>query len=101
MDIIIAVGIAGLMLLTAYLGVHVTMHPVELARARTKYKIGFLSCALIACCLVGLQAYRNEIQSGALQQQITKIEQKFYIYPAQVYPAQTAVVNTALPCSVA
>ena len=58
-DIILAVTIGALMLLTAYLGVRVTLHRAESDQARKAYKVTFFSCAVLACILIGTQAYRN------------------------------------------
>lgn len=62
------------MLLTAYLGVHVTLHPAESDTAAQRYKMGFAGCAIVACCLIGLQAYRSNRTQAGLLRQLAKIE---------------------------
>jgi len=74
MDIFIAVFLGAVMLVTAYLGVHVTIHPVESDRARLQFKIGFVVCAIVVCALNGIQAYRSTNAQSNLQEQLTKIE---------------------------
>ena len=62
------------MLITAYLGVHVTLHPVESSRAARAYKWGFVTCGIVACALIGIQEYRNEQAQDVLRKQLSQIE---------------------------
>ena len=74
-DIVLATAQCALMLLTAYLGIHVTLHPTESSQATRNYKIGFAVCAFVACCLIGVQAYRSNRAQNALNQLLTNIDQ--------------------------
>jgi hypothetical protein len=70
LDISIAVVLGAIMLITAYLGIHVTLHPTESARSRRLYKIGFGMCGLAALSLIGWQAYRaNKVQESMREAQ--------------------------------
>ena len=44
-DTCIAVGIALLTLVTAYLGMHLTMHPADTDKKKTVYKVAFVPSA--------------------------------------------------------
>jgi hypothetical protein len=57
-DMWIAVANGALTLLTAYLGVHITMHPARTNRAKTFYKVAFVVCGLVICVLIALQTLR-------------------------------------------
>jgi hypothetical protein len=74
LDIILAVILGAVMLLTAYLGVHVTLHPAESAKATHYYKAGFAACSIVACLLIGAQAHRTTQAQSALHAQLMKIE---------------------------
>jgi hypothetical protein len=69
LDILIAVLIVCVTLVTAYLGVHVTLHPPDTVTSKRWYKVGFFLCGLIGCCLVAIQTWRN----GKTQGEIIKI----------------------------
>ena len=103
LDIAIAVLLGALTLLTAFLGVYVTLHPVESDHSRKRYKIGFCACGLFACVLIGLQAYRNTQAQAATQKQLTQIEHNTKEPPkveVNVQPSQpqvTVVVPTDHP----
>lgn len=73
-DIAIAVSLCVLTLITAYLGVHVTLHPAESAREKRRYKIGFCVCGILACALIGIQTYRNDATQQELHSEITHIQ---------------------------
>jgi hypothetical protein len=73
-DILLAVLLGVLTLITAYLGVHVTLHPAESHREKWAYKIGFTVCGLTACVLIGIQTYRNNAAQQQLQSEITHIQ---------------------------
>ncbi len=45
-EIAMAVSLWVLTLITAYLGVHVTLHPAESASEKRRYKIGFCVCGI-------------------------------------------------------
>lgn len=62
------------MLATAYLGVHVTLHPPE-NHAKNRYKIGFASCAVIACVLIGIQAWRSDAQQNQNASDLRQVKQ--------------------------
>jgi len=72
-DISIAVLLGIITLATAYLGVHVTLHPTEEPRQKLKFKLGFIGCSLIACVLIGVQTYRNGETQHALQVKIENL----------------------------
>ena len=74
LDIGIAVLGAFVMLVTAYLGVHVTLHPAQTDKHKLAYKLGFGVCALLSCGLIGTQAYRNNKTQAGLQAAIDRIE---------------------------
>jgi hypothetical protein len=74
LNIAIAVATAALMLTTAYLGVHVTLHPADSEGSKRNYKIGFSACATAACVLIGIQAYRTNKAQSAVDVKLGKIE---------------------------
>jgi hypothetical protein len=74
LDIHIPIFVAAFTLVTAFLGMHVTLHPAETQQQKVWYKIGFLVCALVGCILVGVQAWRNNHAQGKLQAEIDRIE---------------------------
>src|SRR4051812_36349816 len=73
-DIVLAVLLGLLTLITAYLGVHVTLHPAESHHEKLAYKIGFSACGVTACVLIGVQTYRNNAAQQQLQSEITHIQ---------------------------
>jgi hypothetical protein len=73
-DIAIAVALGLLTLLTAYLGVHVTLHPAESNKSKWAYKIAFTLCGLAICALIAVQTKRNSDTQDALRQEILQIE---------------------------
>ena len=73
-DIIIAVLLGALTLLTAYLGVHVTLHPPQTDTEKFWYKGGFCVSGVLACSFIGVQAYRNHVSQAALTAQMGRIE---------------------------
>lgn len=74
LDIALAVLLGVLTLVTAYLGVHVTLHPVQSHREKWAYKIGFSVCGLAACILIGIQTYRNNAAQQELHSEISRIQ---------------------------
>jgi hypothetical protein len=54
----------------AYLGVHVTLHPVDSRRAKLAYKLGFSICAVSTVGLVVWQDIRNGRSQSALDEKI-------------------------------
>ena len=66
-DICISAALAVLTIIMAYLGVHVTLHPVESAMAKKLYKIGFCLCAFGTVSLVVWQGIRNAQTQNALR----------------------------------
>lgn len=60
LDVGIAVALAIVTALMAYLGVHVTLHPVKSKRQRLGYKYGFGGCAFVAIVLIGWQTFRTQ-----------------------------------------
>jgi hypothetical protein len=100
-DIVLAVGLGAVTLITAYLGSHVTMHPAETAHARTLYKSGFAVCGLIALVLIGVQAYRNNRSQSLLDAQLGRIEKNTKTPPSvevNVAPAAPQIIlNNASP----
>jgi hypothetical protein len=73
-SIVLAVGTSALMLLTAYLGVHVTLHPAETDRSRRIYKWSFGVCGVVACILIGVQTYYGNQTQVALETKLDKIQ---------------------------
>jgi hypothetical protein len=73
-DSCIAVGIALLTLVTAYLGVHLTMHPADTDKKKTVYKVAFGFCALGICVLIGIQTHRNSEAQQTLLGQMKDIQ---------------------------
>lgn len=74
LDIGIAVVIALLLAVTAYLGTHITMHPAETSREKFRYKAGFAACGLVGCILIGIQAWRNNQTQSDLKDRLSRIE---------------------------
>ena len=75
LDIIIAVCLGVVTLSTAYLGMHVTLHPAESDRARRWYKAGFIVCGCAAIVLTVWQAQRNHSGQIALQKSLDQIDE--------------------------
>ena len=99
-DIWVAISICALTAAMAYMGVHVTLHPPESHKAKRLWKAGFVSVAVLACVLIGVQTKRNDDSQSKLQAQLSKI-QKQTETPPQVtvnVPAQgPPVVNVSTP----
>jgi hypothetical protein len=74
LDIGIAVAIALLLAITAYLGTHLTMHPAETPRQKFWYKAGFAICGLVGCALIGIQTWRNNQTQDDLRGRLSRIE---------------------------
>ena len=74
LDIGIAVAIALLLAVTAYLGTHLTMHPAETPRQKFWYKTGFAVCGLVGCALIGVQTWRNNQTQDDLRGRLSRIE---------------------------
>jgi hypothetical protein len=90
--IVVALGIATLV--TAYLGVHVTLHPAESQKEKQFYKIGFVVCGVLISFLAGWQAYRNNKTQNELSQELGRIEKNTNEPPkvqVNVPPAQVVV----------
>jgi hypothetical protein len=94
LDIVISVALGAIMLVTAYLGVHVTLHPAESPRATKFYKVGFAACALVACVLIGWQSYRSVRAQDVLQSQLSSIEKN------TKEPPKVQINNTVTPAPV-
>jgi hypothetical protein len=69
-DITIAALLTIVMIVMAYLGVHVTLHPADSPRSKRLYKGGFILCAFIAVALVFWQGVRNGKAQAALQRTV-------------------------------
>ena len=93
-EILLAVFSALFTLATAYLGVHVTIHPAETDKHKLFYKIAFWACGVIACTFIGIQSYRGVKTQSALQIQLNKIQKNTETPPptpvVNVYPATQA-----------
>lgn len=74
LDIVIAVLLGIFTLVTAYLGVHVTIHPAETEKGKWRYKSAFILCGTAACTLIGIQTYRNNDAQAAVRSQINRID---------------------------
>jgi len=74
LDIVVAIATALITALTAYLGIHVTLHPAESPCSKKLYKAGFILSGAMGVALVGIQSYRNNVAQGALQSQLNRIE---------------------------
>ena len=72
-DIAIAVSTVALMVLMAFLGVYVTMHPAKTKRNRSIYSATFVICGVLACILIGVQTYRNSMAQSSLQSKLESI----------------------------
>lgn len=70
-DIIIAVSLGLVTAVMAYMGVHVTLHPPG-EENKGRWRAGFIVVAVIACVLIGIQAYRAHRSSEDLQAEIAK-----------------------------
>jgi len=53
----------------------VAMHPVETEGAKKLFNWGFPVCALVACSLIGLQAYRSNKTQTSLENRLHQIEE--------------------------
>lgn len=113
LDVGIAVALAVVTLMTAYLGVYVTLHPAESDRARLKYKLGFWACGVLAIGLIAWQASRNVQTQRELARSIITIrtgveavrkdsERPINVGPIQVSPVVSLPNTTpklaASPC---
>lgn len=94
LDIGIAVAIALLLSVTAYLGTHLTMHPAETPREKFWYKTGFAVCGLVGCALIGVQTWRNSQTQDDLRGRLSRIEKNTKT------PPSVQVTNTVLPAPV-
>jgi hypothetical protein len=74
MDIFLAVLLFLVTSGTAYLGVHVTLHPAETANAKRNYKIVFASLTLVAVALIAWQSILNRTEQGILHTQLNRIQ---------------------------
>lgn len=76
LSVILSLFQAALTLLMAYLGMHVTLHPVgeESRNRRRAYKVGFVLCALASLGLVTWQGVRNGLSTARFQRQLDKIQ---------------------------
>ena len=73
-DIFIAILLGVITLGTGYLGLHVTLHPAGSDKERKLYKFAFGACAIAACTLSGVQAYRNNVSQSLLNREIKHID---------------------------
>jgi hypothetical protein len=80
-DVVIALILGFFTVLTAYMGVHVTLHPAESNREKLAYKLGFVGCGIVLCTLVGVQAYKNSQSQAALEAQVKRIEANTLVPP--------------------
>lgn len=74
-DIGITVGVAFLTFVMGFLGVYVTLHPPESPTAKFWWKAAFISCAIVGCGLVALQAYRTSVEQKDLEDSISSLQQ--------------------------
>jgi len=58
-DIAVAVALTLVAVLTAYMGLHMSLHPSESVRTGRRYKAGFIICGVVTVFLVWWQAKRN------------------------------------------
>jgi hypothetical protein len=72
MDVTIAVVSAITSVAMAYLGVHLAIHPPEMAEAKRSYKRGFVSLGLASVILIGVQAYRSDIAMKDLPREVAE-----------------------------
>jgi hypothetical protein len=105
LDIVLAIALAIFTLATAYLGVHVTIHPAETDKGKLAYKLAFGVCGLVACVLIGVQSYRNVMAQRALTAQMSRIEGntkeppkvQVNVPPAQIVMPPPAHTKNAAP----
>jgi hypothetical protein len=71
-DISISVALAVLTMHMGFLGVHVTLHPIESQEVRNRYKAGFVLCALASVFLVIWQGFRNGTTQSELRSTVKK-----------------------------
>jgi hypothetical protein len=94
LDVLIAVALGILTLVTAYLGMHVTLNPADTPEKKSAYRTAFALCALGACGLIFWQAYRNHMTQEQLAAQIGRIESNTKTPPTvevNVPPAQVVI----------
>jgi hypothetical protein len=72
-DVLIAIAIGILTLATAYMGVHVTLHPPE-EKGKSKWKAAFSVAAILICALIGWQTERSVNSQELLQAKIDKMK---------------------------
>lgn len=89
-DILIAVGIALLTAVMAYMGVHVTLHPPIDAK-KGQWRYGFILVGIAAVALIALQTWRNGASQAALHVQLNKIQHNTET------PPLPPVVNVNIP----
>jgi hypothetical protein len=88
-EIVLAVAIGFFTIVTAYLGVHLTMHPPETNRAKWIYKGAFLFCGIITCVLIGIQAKRNQASQGILTGKVNNLTEELKRVEAKMLVTKT------------
>src|SRR5260221_3836495 len=91
LDIGSGVALGIVTLLTAYLGVHVTMHQVESDEKKRPFKLGFVCCGFLGVALIAWQAARNGQTQSALRRVLDQIEYNTANSPKVL--TSTATVN--------
>lgn len=74
MDIVLAIAIFAFMAATAYLGVHVTLHPAETLTAKRTYRWRFAGLTVAAALLIAWQAYLNRQSQAELTAKLNRIQ---------------------------
>ena len=102
MDIFLAALLFLVASATAYLGVHVTLHPPATDKAKRSYKVAFLALTVVALGLIIWQTILNRRETGSLHAQLNKIQKNTETPPSvtvNVPPSAPPqiIVNNAPP----
>jgi hypothetical protein len=95
MDIVLAICIFVLTAATAYLGVHVSLHPPQTDSQKKHYKVGFGGLTLLAAIAIGYQTYLGRVATDHLQTQLDTIQRNTQQPPVVNVPAPIVTVNSA------
>jgi hypothetical protein len=93
-DLAIAICLCGATIRMGYMGVHVTLHPVEDPKEKRKHKRQFWIWGAVAVCLIGAQTIRNGMTQSDLRVQLAKIQRN------TEQPPKVEVTNNVPPTQV-
>ncbi len=97
-DIAIASALAFIMLGTGYLGIRVTIYPVQSDRSRMQHKITFWGLGVLAVILIAVQTIRNAKTQADLHDRLAQIEKNTKTPPTvNVNVPQSPPVQVVIP----